>query len=164
MPANGTLMTDYNAGELPHPDDNRFVLEIDPDRNEAEIIFSDHLAFHAEYARQDEQSGRTADNPWASITDANGYLTDQAKSKLTGALSQLLADRGIAGVSTVYASGSEFDDAPSYVVGFWSTFAAGETFDSWFSRIGWPIIAAVINSTDPGTFNWPYVFNALRFA
>lgn len=38
-----------------------------------------------------------------------------------------------------------------------------ETYDAWFDRIGWPVIATLINATDPGTFMFPYLFSAILY-
>lgn len=152
-----------DLGESLTDDDPRFLLEINTDSEEAVIVFTDYLNFHAELARDDENKGYHHDHRWADLTDSAGYFTPGAAEKLAQAYSQLLVSRGVNGVSVYYASGQESDEEPSMVLEFVSRYTTGETYGSWFDRIGWPIVAEVINCTDPGTFNCPYVMTRLRF-
>lgn len=149
---NDTLMADLaDRGELPDPADPRFVLEINTEQHEAVIEFRESLTFHR---------GQCVD-AWPRLCDSNGYLTVAAATHLAEQYAKALADSGVRGVTVTYANGQEFDDEPSVALSFVSAFSPGETFDRWFTRIGRPIIAEVINSTDPGTYNSPYVYAAL---
>lgn len=150
-----TLMADLaDCGEFPEPTDTRFMLEINADQREAVIEFRESLASHRSYAG----------DAWSTLCGSNGYLTAPAAEGLAAQYSKILADHGVHGVTVKYAAGQEFDDEPSVAVQFISVFSPGETFGSWHARIGWPIIAEVINGTDPGTYNYPYVYAALRNA
>jgi hypothetical protein len=152
MISDSTTMADLaDRGEFPDPADTRFVLEINTDLREAVIEFRESLTFHRGY------NGAA----WSRLCDSNGYLTASAAARLAEQYSTILAHSGISGVTVTYASGMEFDDEPSVALSFVSVFSPGETFDSWFARIGRPIIAEVINSTDPGTYNSAYVYTAL---
>lgn len=152
MIADSTPMVDLaDRGEFPDPDDTRFVLEINTDQREAVIEFRESLSFHR------DRGGEA----WFRLCDSNGYLTASSEARLAEQYSTILANRGVTGVSVTYANGLESDEEPSVALSFASTFTSGETFGSWFTRIGWPIVAEVTNSSDPGTFNSPYVYTAL---
>lgn len=151
MDATTTMVDLADRAEFPDPTDTRFVLEINTDQREAVIEFRESLTFHRGY----NGAG------WSRLCESNGYLTAASASRLAAQYSKVLADQGIHGVTVTYATGQEFDDEPSVALSFVSSFTAGETFESWFTRIGRPIIAEVINSTDPGTYNSAYVYSAL---
>ena len=147
-----TTMADLvDRGEFPDPADTRFLLEINTDQREAVLEFREALSFHRAHIGA----------AWSRLCDANGYLTDTAAEQLAAEYSKILAAQGVHGVTVTYAAGLEFDDEPSVALSFVSAFGSGETFGSWFTRIGRPIIAEVINSSDPGTYNSAYVYTAL---
>ncbi len=152
MIADSTTMADLvDRGEFPDPADTRFLLEINTDQCEAVIVFREALTFHRGY------NG----DAWSRLCDGNGYLTDTAAGHLAAEYSKVLAAQGVHGVTVAYADGLEFDDEPSVALNFVSAYSRGEKFGSWFTRIGRPIIAEVINSSDPGTYRSAYVYAAL---
>lgn len=158
-----TLMADLaDRGENPADNDPRFLLEINRDSNQAVLCFVEPLAFHAELARADEAKGYPAVHRWADLVDSTGYLTDAAAEVLRGEISRLFVSKG--GISTAQVDLAEHlqhDDESSVGVEVTTTYQVNETYNSWVDRIGWPIVATLIDITDPGTFNCPYLFSAL---
>jgi hypothetical protein len=149
----GTKMVDLaDRGELPDPDDKRFYLEIDAERQRAIICFVESLRFHAEYNGQDD---------WASLVTSHGFLTPETADRVAGRLQQLISKQGHVNVSVEHADYLEHDDEPSLGLEIVTDYQDDETFDHWLDRIGWPVIATTINVTDPGTFNSAYLFSGL---
>lgn len=140
--------------------DPRFLLEIS-EGNLADIEFRELLEFHRGYFEGEESKGYPLARTWSQATDESGYLTAYSQDRLVVGYRELLSENRVSGVTVTYASGLEFDDEPSVAVTFTSPFDEGETFGSWFDRIGWPIVANIINCTDPGTFNCPYVYSRI---
>jgi hypothetical protein len=152
-----------DRGVNPAIDDPRFMLEINADSREAVIEFRESLAFHADSAQQKEQRGHPGAHLWAELVDKGGYLTSDAAYKVAVEMSRILDNAGVKNVQVEYASGLEYDDEASMALSFVSSYSDGETYAHWHDRIGWNIVACVINATDPGTFNFPYLFSALLY-
>ena len=145
---------------LTQPNEPYMYLEINRDEREAVICFTEPLAFHAELAQREESSIR-GQRPWADLTDEHGYLTPEQQGKIGTELAKLI--KGQTGVDATVYSESGWDDEPSIGFEIVTTYQDGETFNSWFDRAGWPIVATIINVTDPGTFNCPYLFSAILY-
>ncbi|MEB3023352.1 MULTISPECIES: hypothetical protein [Mycolicibacter] len=162
-------MTDFNApvsdyaGNTLDPDvgpdgDSRFRFEVG-EEGTVDIIFCEPLRFHQELADTDHRNiGGAQYRPWSDFVNANGYLTDANSEKLVAEL------RKMTGVSDIeHEPSAEFEDEPSWAVSIRTDYRQGETIASWHSRIGWPVVAAIVNTTDPGTFNCPYLFSAILY-
>lgn len=158
----GTKLVDLrDRGENPaeYPYDCR--LEIDPDEHQAIIVWTEDLAFHAELAQSDEE--RFSDlaqqnwHKWSDLT-VDGWLTVESEDKLGVELERLIAKDGV----KVWRSESGGDE-PSVTFEVVTDYTDDETYDAWFDRIGWPVIATLINATDPGTFMFPYLFSAILY-
>jgi hypothetical protein len=139
-----------DRGELPDPDDRRFYLEIDRDKDLAVICFVEPLRFHAEHNGND----------WAPLVDENGALKLDVANRIADRLRDLIKSQGHVAVGVDLADYLEHDDEPSFGLEIVTDYQKDETFQHWLDRIGWPAIATVINVTDPGTFNSPYLFGA----
>lgn len=161
-----TLIADMaDRGELIETGDvhdTRFMLEVDTDERRATIVFTEVLAFHAEYnGPQTFQTPGfptvTTEGKWTPLVDEDGFLTHDAETALAGRLSAMMPSA--ADGSAVFIADSN-DDEPNVVIEITTDYTDGETYESWLDRIGWPIVATLINVTDPGTFNSPYLFDA----
>jgi hypothetical protein len=171
-----TKMIDLkDRGENPaegDPGENRYLLEINEqdeynDDNLAIITFVEPLRFHAELAQADEErfseSSRQDWNTWASLIGGAGFLNDEPTDKLVAELQKLIDQHAGPDVTVERADYVAGDYEPALGVEFVTHFLPGETFGSWMDRIGWPVIATVNNATDPGTFNFPYLFSAILY-
>lgn len=159
MTLNGTVLMSAFQGDridfmdLGLDDDPRFAVEVaEPAEGDgvASIIFFERLEFHADLAQ------RFTPDEWRERTDADGELTgkfiDTLLDRMTGYLSEKV--EGPLYVGTTEGGDSE----PNITLEIGANYREGETFGEWFDRIGWPIIATLINVSDPGTFNAPYWF------
>jgi hypothetical protein len=134
-------------------------LEVDRAENEAIICWRENLEFHAELAKSEEGTFPkwTFVNSWDSLTDEYGFLKAEVIAALRDELARLLPQG-----CQVYADDTAGDEIE---VGFEivTEYREGETYEAWLDRIGWPVIAELINCTDPGTFNHPYLFSAILY-
>ena len=90
------------------------------------------------------------DGPWLAA-DNERILCDELK-KLTG----------IDEIDPVEDGDPDGEDG--YVAfSIHTDYREGETVAEWIDRIGWPVIATLTNATDPGTFNYPYLFSAMLY-
>jgi hypothetical protein len=143
---------DIDPVELVDNNDPRFRAYI-PDSGHIDITFTEPLGFHHERA---VAGSPPAGGQWADCVDSDGKLTSTASQRLIAQL------RTLTGVGDIERQpDAEFDDEPCWAVSFRTDVLAGETLAQWHQRIGWPVIATVINTTDPGTFNSPYLFSVL---
>ncbi len=155
-----TPMTELADQGEPLADDANCYLEVDVANRFAVVCWVEELAFHAELARANPHG--VQGKSWDDLTDSSsGELTPAARDALIAELERLLKEQGI---------DAEIDDAeylqgddrnPAFGLEIATRFHEGETFGSWFDRVGWPIVATLINVTDPGTYNSPYLFSAL---
>lgn len=158
--------------EVTADNDPRFRVEVSGDNgeNHAVICFVEPLRFHAELAQADEERFSHAAtqtwHKWSELTDDDGYLTAESTEKITTELAAVITGENggkIVDFDVSHADYLEFEDEPTLGIEVGTTFGADETFESWFDRIGWPVIATIINATDPGTFNFPYLFSAILY-
>lgn len=130
-------------------DDPRFTVVIaDNGESTVYIEFVEPLAFHKE--REPKL--------WSALVDSGGSLTAAADARLVEYLGNLVRQRVSDQNFSVDSEPSLGGDEEEVLgVSYSAAYTAGETFDQWWERIGWPIIAETINVTDPGTFNAPYL-------
>lgn len=167
-----------DMGENPAEESNpNCRLEVDRENRQAIIVWTEYLQFHAELARSDEE--RFADhvvqtgNRWDDLTEG-GWLKPEAERALAGELARILTAEGVSTAAwTVH--GDDHDepvqvwvadgggDEPSVTFEVVTDYSEGESYESWFDRIGWPVVATLINCTDPGTFNFPYLFSRILY-
>lgn len=151
-----TLMTDLrgtslDGHDLTGGDDFRFTVHVGDDDGRATLAFTEPLGFHADYAGPDE---------WSAVTDADGWLTHAAETILADRLRDYLAAE--LGEAPEYIGAVDSGgDEPVLELEVAADYRPGETFGQWFDRIGWPVVASIINTTDPGTFGAPYWFASL---
>ncbi|MFT7021381.1 MAG: hypothetical protein ACJA07_000458 [Rhodococcus sp. (in: high G+C Gram-positive bacteria)] len=127
-------------------DDSRFTVVIAD--STVNIEFVEPLAFHKE--REPKL--------WSTLVDSDGSLTAAAAARLVEHLGNLVRQRVSDQNFSVDSEPSLGGDEEEVLgVSYSAAYIAGETFDQWWERIGWPIIAETINVTDPGTFNAPYL-------
>lgn len=144
----GELVADMaDRGEPLAESPNDCILEVDRDDHKAIAVWRESLAFHIEY------NGAR----WSDFADSDGWLTSSAELALATRLTSHLAKGGIE--ADVYTTGHNGEDEPTLTFEVVTAYRAGETYKSWYDRIGWPIVATLINVTDPGTFNSPYLFD-----
>lgn len=134
-------------------------LEVDREEHQAIIVWVEPLAFHAVYngptdhpAHAGYPAWSTPDN-WTRHAQESGWLTGPAVRAIVARLQGFIGDKGSVGV---LESG---DDEPVIAFEIATTYRAGETFEQWYNRVGWPIVATLINVTDPGSFMSPYLFS-----
>lgn len=126
---------------------NDCYLEVDRDDHKAIVVWRESLAFHAEW------NGAR----WSDFVDSDGWLTGSAQLKLAQRLTAYLLKAGIE--ADVYTGMHDGMDEPNLTFEVVTAYRAGETFKSWHERTGWPVVATLINVTDPGTFMSPYLFD-----
>lgn len=138
------------------------LLEVDTDERQAVIAWTEHLQFHAEYNGPRELSSPgygsvVTDDDWSPLVYEDGWLTPDAKRHFADKLAVIIReqtghDLTVDTVDTGY-------DEPSITFEVVTDYRDGESYDAWLDRIGWPVVATLINATDPGTFNHPYLFS-----
>ena len=164
------LMSDYADNGIDGADlgatDNypRFLVEV-ADDGHADVEITEPLAFHAELAQSDEQQSGSDYRgvAWRTLTDENGYLTSDATAKVAAELARLITSETGLTLDVVHEPDRELEDLPSVGLSVRTDYRPGETVQQWTDRVGWPVIATVINVTDPGTFNCPYLFSAILY-
>lgn len=147
---------------------DRYRVEVTDDGH-ADIIWREELRFHRERCDADAESfGDRNSNyrPWSTYTEENGgsrWLTTENAEKLVAELRRLTKVDDID--TTEDGDADNWDDANDGYVAFSirTDYREGETVSEWFDRIGWPVIAELVNCTDPGTFNHPYLFSAMLY-
>lgn len=129
------------------------------DDGHVDISVVETLRFHQELADADHARYGGKYRPWSDFVDAEGRLTSSNSDKLVAEL------RRLTGVGTIEHDGDlELEGEPSWGVSIRTAYLPGESLAQWHDRIGWPVIAAVRNATDPGTFNYPYLFSAMLYS
>nr|WP_296774800.1 hypothetical protein [Rhodococcus sp. (in: high G+C Gram-positive bacteria)] len=130
-------------------DDPRFTVVVaDRGDDTVYIEFVEPTAFH-----RDREPAL-----WSTLVDHDGELTAPSESRLVEHLGNLVRTRISDPNFSVDSEPSLGGDEQEVLgVSYSAAYTAGETFDQWWERIGWPIIAETINVTDPGTFNAPYL-------
>lgn len=130
-------------------DDPRFTVVVaDRGDDTVYIEFVEPTAFH-----RDREPAL-----WSTLVDRDGELTAPSESRLVEHLGNLVRTRISDPNFSVDSEPSLGGDEQEVLgVSYSAAYTAGETFDQWWERIGWPIIAETINVTDPGTFNAPYL-------
>lgn len=133
------------------------------DGNYADIVWREELRFHHELADSDaaKLGERNAQyKPWPHYTDDSGmWLTAENESILVDELKRLT---GIEDIETAEDGDPDGDDG--YIAfSIRTDYRDGETVAEWVDRIGWHVIATLTNATDPGTFNYPYLFSAMLY-
>lgn len=142
------------------------ILEIDKEQHKAIIVWTEMLAFHAELARSDEEkfSPTVHHHKWSTLTDENGFLTVAAQDSLEAELTKLLKQKAnlVVADQVVWTTDNGYDE-PSVTWEIVTDYLPDETYEDWLDRIGWPVVATLINATDPGTFMFPYLFSAILY-
>lgn len=139
-------------------DDPGFFLETDID--------DDNLAFVLGYTEYLEFARDNGLIPSALLQDGGeGWLTNEGESKVAGYLRRLLAESryGLPDeiIDTLEVSGSQGGDDPNFTVTIAVPSGTGLTVGQFIDTIEAPFAGALINVTDPGTFNHPYLFSEL---
>lgn len=135
-------------------------LEVDVEEHHAVIVWTETLAFHAAYNGPAKGWYASGEDDWASLVDGDGWLTPDAETSLQVRLAALLPPAAIG--ATVFIADPR-NDEPSITFEVTTDYIEGEAYEAWLDRIGWPVIATLINVTDPGAFNSPYLFDASTF-
>lgn len=141
-------------------------LEIDKEEHKAIIVWTETLKFHAELAQLDEQrfSPTVHHHKWSTLTDEHGWLTVEAQNNLEAELTKLLREKAnLVGTDRTVWTENTDDNEPSVTWEIVTDYLPDETYEAWLDRIGWPVIATLINATDPGTFMFPYLFSAILY-
>lgn len=129
----------------------------------AEILWREELRFHRELADADAERISRVYRPWSHYTDAGGvFLTAENEALLVDELKRLTK---VNDIETMEDGDPDPESGDGYIAFSISVpYQAGETVVQWVDRIGWRVIATLINATDPGTFNYPYLFSAMLYA
>ncbi|WPH57860.1 hypothetical protein [Mycobacterium phage WXIN] len=130
-------------------------LEVDRDERHAVIVWVEPLRFHAEYNGPRKGCYKSGDDDWSPHVDNDGYLNRDARTALGNRLQDYLGARG----HVVEPDAYDGSDEPNITFEIVTSYEDGETFSHWHDRIGWPVVGTLINVTDPGTFNSPYLFD-----
>lgn len=142
-----TLVVDLaDIGENPAEAPYNCWIEIDREERKAVITWVENLQFHAECIGPDHPGW------WY-----DGWLTPAAEDALAKRLAELIAQQGK--VSTPVFSVHYCGEEPNVAFEVVTDYRDGETYEQWLDRIGWPVVATLINVTDPGTFNSAYLFD-----
>lgn len=135
-----TLMEDLkDRGEMPAEAPYDCVIEIDKEERQAIIVWTELLQFHAEHNETE----------WK-------WLTYEQEDYLAKRLAELIQKQ--AGKTVQVHSGSSGDE-PNVSFEVVTDYRDGETYQQWLDRVGWPVVATLINVTDPGTFMSAYLFD-----
>jgi hypothetical protein len=135
-------------------DDPQYRVEVD-NEGHADIMWTEYLGFHQRLADGDHAKFGNAP-AWSQFVDEFGFLTAENETKLVAELVKLTS---VADIETVEYGGDE----PCVTFSVRTDYLQGETVDQWFDRIGWHVVATLTNATDPGTFNFPYLFSAILY-
>lgn len=131
-------------------DDQRVAVEVGT-RGTVTLIFGDELRFHQNLGLPD------------GIVDATGELTKDGCRRLEAFLRTLLADKADLDTSTLEVNNEDqsfvLGDEPGYAVVMPVQLDPSTTLQVVHDKIAWPFFASMINVCDPGTNNWPYLFN-----
>lgn len=143
-----TLMADLaDMGENPAEAPYACWIEIDRENSLAIVCWSEDLKFHAEYKG----------DRWKERVDEDGWLTATAEGYIANRLAALIKKQ--AGVAVEVDTIDYGGDEPNITFEVVTDYQDGETYEHWLDRIGWPVVATLINVTDPGTFNSAYLFD-----
>lgn len=138
------LITHIDLGE----DDPRVSIEVSD--NTAYVYFAEHLQFHQERGLP------------AGIVDADGDLTDAGRARIQARIRALLTDKTRLDASLVSVDESEeqskFGDETGFVAVLAMKVSPTTAVRDFYFDTAWPFVATMINVTDPGTFNSPYLF------
>ncbi|QDM58027.1 hypothetical protein SEA_BOMBITAS_195 [Mycobacterium phage Bombitas] len=154
-----TLVSAFADLGEPLDDEANCYLEVDTEERQAIIVWVESLAFHAEFngprqyvATSSYFVDKAMPDHWSAHVDADGWLTRAATDAIVARLQGYIGDCG-----KVYEL--EYGgDEPNITFEIVTSYEDGETFDHWFDRVGWPIVATLRNVTDPGAFMSPYLF------
>ncbi|MBO0676823.1 hypothetical protein JRC04_05040 [Mycolicibacterium sp. S2-37] len=153
-------------------------LEVNVEEQQAIIVWTENLRFHAELAQSDEERFAASSigtlNRWAELTEG-GWLKAGAEAALGEELARILVEK--AGLSAEFVQsvhdkrGSAVEvwtadtgsDEPCVTFEIVTGYEDGETYEAWLERVGWPVRATLINCTDPGTFMFPYLFSRILY-
>lgn len=125
-------------------------LEVGAYARQAAVVWIEPLELHA------ERIGPR----WGSLVDDGGHLLPGVEGALVDRLANLLPASAAGSVINTVDDYAEAD-RPAVRIEIATNYHDGETFDRWFDRVGWPVVATLRNITDPGTFNSPYLFSGL---
>lgn len=127
-----------------------FTVDVADAHGAAAVWIADPLRYHADFLGA---------HTWSVIAGADGCLHPQAAKLAVEVLAERLAAEAGIITTVVHAVGLETSPAgPAFAVIVHAPYTAGESFDQWLQRCGWPIMATVVNITDPGTYNSPYLY------
>lgn len=123
-------------------------IECDDGRGYHEIGYTDYLRFATERGDLDGE------------INANGWLTSSALLKYEARARDYLKDAGLptAPLNTLSAGDQAGGDDPNVTFTITVPSNVDMTVGQMWDQIGWPFIATLINVTDPGTFNSPYLW------
>jgi hypothetical protein len=141
---NQQLLTHLDLGE----DDPRVSIEVGDDT--VYVYFAEHLQFH---------QSRGLPN---GIVDTDGDLTDAGRARIQTRIRALLADRTTLDPSLVSVDegeeSSKFGDEQGFVAVLAMKVSPRTAVRDFYVDTAWPFVATMVNVTDPGTFNCPYLF------
>lgn len=145
---NSTTIRDLNSEHLSHldigEDDPRVSMEIETGGT-VTVQFAEHLRFHRERGLP------------AGIVDNKGDLTEPGRKRIEEHVRGLLFKESRIDPSAIDVD-SYFGDEQGFNVTMRVTVPDSTTVLEFYRDNAWPFIATLINVTDPGTFNKPYLF------
>ncbi|MFZ2527645.1 MAG: hypothetical protein WAX14_08330 [Rhodococcus sp. (in: high G+C Gram-positive bacteria)] len=139
----GEHLTHIDLGD----DDPRVSVEV----GEGSVIsvqFAELLQFHRERGLP------------AGIVDDDGDLTGNGRARIESHLRTLLAAQGSVDPAAVHVD-DDLGDDQGFLVVLQTTVPSGTQFHDFYDRTAWPFVATMVNITDPGTFNSPYLFSEI---
>ena len=121
-------------------------LEIDDESRLAIVVWTEFLAFHAERNGPAKGWYASTEDDWAPLVDENGWLTEGAERRVAIRLADILKDSVgyTLTVDTYYGP-----DEPSVVIEVAVPYRDGDTYEEWLDRIGWPVVATLIQRDRP---------------
>ncbi|MBM4574818.1 hypothetical protein GS896_27560 [Rhodococcus hoagii] len=130
-------------------DDPRVAVEVSADGS-VSAIFSEALQFHRDRGLPD------------GIVDGGGELTDGGRVRIETYLRGLLRERtGLDGAALAVNTDDQtsvIGEEPGFAVVLHTQADPATAFRDYWDNTGWPFFALMINVSDPGTFNHPYLF------
>jgi hypothetical protein len=137
--------------------ESAFFLETDVDDDTPFVLgYTEYL----EFAR-----GNGHIPPSLLRPDGEGWLTDEGESRVAEYLRSLLAEPRYAVpgevIETLAVDGEQGGDDPNFTVTIAVLPGTDMTVGQFFETIEAPFAAALINVSDPGTFNHPYLYSQL---
>lgn len=128
--------------------------EVAEDCSHITVIWNEPLNWHSAYNTEG----------YGNLIGDDNYFTNEARTDFAAFMAEFMAGQewNVAGADIQPEDGEEWDDEPCVAISYrFNTPNGPATTMEEFSDKSWPFIAAMTNTTDPGTYNNPYIMAEL---